>query len=583
MFLRLAACLLILAAAPVAAQTCPSRLFVSGWSSTVHVFDACTGAYLRDLDTPARLAGAMAVRLGPDGLIYAVAETAGVVRKYRNNETLDFAGDFVGVPGIGATGLAFDAAGVAYVAGYNSDDVKRFDRAGAALGPAFPARSSGLNGPDNGMTFGPDGNLYIPAYDASSVVRWDPRTGLTSVAVASRTAGLLATRGLLAARDGQHMFITSENSGTVLKWNLASGAVSVFATGLSRPTGIDYAPDGALFVSSGDGVVRLDAASGERLGSFIAQGAGGITAQVFLAVIAKAGATAIDATQVGTQYWVVGDATFNGRVLDIASVLSANGAQFGPGLRFSDLSVKRWGSVRIEFTACDRATLTWRSTGADSARFGDGGYALQRLYANEATARCQQQGVDAADKSWVNGNWYGGDAHSGEGILLHRRADGTTFFAWFTYHPLAGTNPDMTQVGSQYWLAGDGPLVGRRLTLPLLSATGTHFGPTMSFSELTLKRWGAVTIEFTGCSSATLSWTSSGADSAGFGDGGYALQRYFEDESSARCREQGMDAADKSWVSGQWWGGDARAGEGLFLDRRADGRVFVAWFTHRPR
>ena len=114
-------------------------------------------------------------------------------------------------------------------------------------------------------------------------------------------------------------------------------------------------------------------------------------------------------------------------------------------------------------------------------------------------------------------------------------------------------------------------------------ATGTHFGPTMSFSELTLKRWGAVTIEFTSCSTATLTWTSSGADSAGFGDGGYALQRYFEDESSARCREQGMDAADKSWVSGQWWGGDSRAGEGLFLDRRADGRVFVAWFTHRPR
>ena len=99
---RLIAFLLGLLALPALAQTCGSRLFVSGWGSTVHVFDACTGAYLRNLDTPARLGGAMAVRLGPDGLIYAVAETSGVIRKYRNNETLDYVGDFAQVPGIGA-------------------------------------------------------------------------------------------------------------------------------------------------------------------------------------------------------------------------------------------------------------------------------------------------------------------------------------------------------------------------------------------------------------------------------------------------------------------------------------------------
>jgi hypothetical protein len=67
MHVRLAALLLAAVAFPAAAQSCGSRLFVSGFFSTVHVFDACTGQYLRDLDTPARLAGAMAVRLGPDG------------------------------------------------------------------------------------------------------------------------------------------------------------------------------------------------------------------------------------------------------------------------------------------------------------------------------------------------------------------------------------------------------------------------------------------------------------------------------------------------------------------------------------
>ncbi|HEX4781388.1 MAG TPA: hypothetical protein VH301_11585 [Usitatibacter sp.] len=577
---RLLALLALAAALPAAGQTtCPSRLFVSGWFSTVHVFDACTGEYLRDLDSRSRLAGAMAVRLGPDGMLYAVAETTGVVQKYRN-DTLDYVGIFADVPNIGATGLQFDAAGIAYVDGYDSDDVKRFDASGNPLDAAVAPRASGLNGPDNGMIFAPDGNLYIPGWDSHNVIRWDPRTGQTSVAVAARTAGLFHTRGLLMSRDGVNMFITSEGSGTVLAWNMSTGAVSVLATNLEGPTGIAYGIDGKLLVSSGNGVVRVDPDTGERLGVFIAQGAGGISGQVFLAVVPR---DLPDAAQIGTQYWVVGTAAFNGRVLDLQDVYSATGAEFGAGLRFSDLTVKRWGSVRLELTACDRMTFTWKSSGAGTASFGDGGYPLQRLFANEATSRCQSAGVDAADKSWVNGDWFGGDAHAGEGVLLHRRADGTTFFAWFTYQPLPNTNADLTQVGTQYWVASDAPLVGRTLSFVLNSATGTHFGPSMSFSELTLKRWGTATLTFTSCSTAVFSWTSSGPLSARFGDGSYPLQRFFDDESSVRCQQQGMDAADKSWMNGQWWGGDARSGEGLFLDRRFDDRVFVAWFTHRPR
>lgn len=432
MVARLLAFLVLWVALPAAAQApCSSRLFVSGFASTVHVFDACTGEYLRDLDTRTRLAGAMAVRLGPDGLLYVVAETAGVIHKYRN-DTLEYVGAFAQVPGIGATGLAFDAAGVAYVAGYTSDDVKRFDRAGAALGAAFAARAAGLNGPDNGMTFGPDGNLYIPGFDSNSVVRFDPRTGEATVAVAARTAGLVRTRGLLAARDGAHLFITSEGSGAVLKWNLASGAVAVLATGLATPTGIAYGTDGKLLVSHGDAVVRIDPDTGARLSTFVPAGTGGISGQVFIAVISKA---AVDTAQVGTQYWVVGDAAFSGRVLQLPQVYSATGAQFGPELRRSDIAIKRWGSVRIELLSCTEAMFTWDSTGPDSAGFGAGGYPVSRFFDNEGTARCRAQGIDHADKSWVNGQWWGGESRSGEGWFIDRRGDGVTFFAWFTHRP----------------------------------------------------------------------------------------------------------------------------------------------------
>jgi sugar lactone lactonase YvrE len=567
-----------------AAQACGSRLFVSGFFSTVHVFDACTGAYLRDLDGFERLAGPMAVRLGPDGFLYVVAEEGGKVHKYRN-DTLEYVGPFASVANIGATGLAFDASGIAYVAGYRTQDVKKFDRSGAALGSAFPPRSSGLGGPDNGMTFGPDGNLYIPGYDTHNIVRYDPRTGTTSVAVAPRTGGLFQTRGILFARDGQGAFITSEGSGLLLKWNLAGGQVSTLASGLGRPTGIDYGVDGKLLVVDDQSVVRIDPETGARLGTFVGPGAGGLSGPVFVAVIAKPAATPLDTAQVGTQYWIVGDAAFNGRVLDIASALSATGAQFGANLRFSDLALKRWGRVRMELVSCTEARFSWDSTGPDAAGFGAGSYPVYRYFENEATARCLARGVDDPDKGWVNGQWWGRSDRSGEGVFVDRRRDGTTFFAWFTHRPTAGaTGIDASQVGTQYWVVGDAKLVGRRLRLDsVLSATGAVFGPGLRFADLQLKRWGSVTIDLVSCTEAIFSWDSTGADSAGFGSGSYPVTRYFENEETDRCRAQGVDAADRSWVNGQWWGGSARAGEGLFIDRAADGTVFFAWFTHRPR
>ena len=581
---RLLLSILLSAALPAIAQTCASRLFVSGYFSTVHVYDACTGQYLRDLDLRSRLQGAMAVRLGPDGLLYAVAEEAGMIHKYRN-DTLEYVGAFAAVPGIGATGLAFDAAGIAYVAGYASDDVRKFDRNGAALGAAFAARSSGLNGPDNGMTFGPDGNLYIPGYDSHSVVRFDPRTGATSVAVAPRAGGLFQTRGILFTRDGQDAFITSEGSGHLLKWNLASGQVTTVRSNLQRPTGIDYAVDGKLLVTHGESVVRIDPDSGELLGTFVPTGLGGLSGQVFLTVIARPATPAVDLAQIGSQFWIVGDAAFNGRVLELAGALSATGAEFGPNLRFSDLRLKRWGSVRMELVSCTEARFSWDSTGADSAGFGAGSYPVFRYFENEATARCRERGLDHADKSWVNGQWWGSGARSGEGWFVDRRRDGTTFFAWFTHRPAASnTTTDASQVGTQYWVVGDARFNGRRLQLDnVLSATGTSFGPGLRFADLALKRWGSVTIELTSCTEATFSWDSTGAGSAGFGAGSYAVTRYFDNEETDRCRAQGIDHADKSWVNGQWWGGSTRSGEGWFIDRATDGTTFFAWFTHRPR
>ena len=107
--LRLLGVVVVAFSAVAGAQNgCPSRLFVSGYLSTVHVYDACTGAYLRDLDAPTRIRGAQAVRLGPDGLIYVVSELSQQILRYRN-DTLDFVDAFVTLPGgTNPTALAFE-------------------------------------------------------------------------------------------------------------------------------------------------------------------------------------------------------------------------------------------------------------------------------------------------------------------------------------------------------------------------------------------------------------------------------------------------------------------------------------------
>ena len=273
------------AAAAAGQSACPSRLFVSGFFSTVHVYDACSGAFLRNLDPTGRIHGAQAVVLGPDALLYVASESTSQILRYRN-DTLDFVDVFATLPGASPTGVAIAADGTVYVAGFATNDVRRFSADGSAAGTPVPARAGGLGGPDNGMVFAPDGNLYIPGYNSNSVVRYDPRSGAASIAVASQTAGLLRTRGLRPIKDGSGLFVTGEVSGQLLRYEFASGAVTQMAS-LVTPTGIDYAPDGDLLVAALDGSVsRFDPATGARKGVFVQSGSNGANAVTYIAVIA---------------------------------------------------------------------------------------------------------------------------------------------------------------------------------------------------------------------------------------------------------------------------------------------------------
>lgn len=430
----------ILGVASPAHASC-ERLLVSGYYSTVHIYDGCSGAFLRELDARSRLNGAQAVRQR-DGLLYAVAEGSNGVVRYRA-DILEFVDFFVSVSGNpGITGVAFGPDGDLYLGGYNSDSVFRFDgQTGAPKGEVV-RRTDGANGVDNGLVFGPDGMLYVPGFDSNNVIRWNPATGRSETFIAPGSGGLRRTRGILFEPDGSGILVSSEGSGEILRFHRDGRFDRRLAQFMFGPNGMAYAADGSLLVTGfgGDRVERIDPTSGAPLGTVVAPNAGGLSGATFLAILPAevSPPPTLDTAQIGSQYWLTGAGLAEGKVLEL-ELFSTTGSAFGVNLDPAALVDKRWGTLRIAFSGCDGGELSWTSSSTDSAGFGDGGFALQRIAPTAASQRCNDVGVEPfGDNSWMAGTWFGGATRSGEGLFLDVLADGVVLVAWFTHRPAAG-------------------------------------------------------------------------------------------------------------------------------------------------
>src|SRR5690606_12794002 len=341
-------------------------------------------------------------------------------------------------------GVAFGADGDVYLGGYNSDSVLRFDGRTAAAKGEVVRRGDGANGVDNGLVFGPDGKLYVPGFDSHNVLRWDPATGRSEVFIPSRSGGLFRTRGILFEPDGSGVLVSSEGSREILRFHRDGRFDRVLARFDFGPNGMAYAADGSLLVTGfgGDRVLRLDARSGTVLGTVVPTGQGGLRGATFLAILPpEAETNEPDAEQIGSQYWLTGAGPAQAGLLEV-DLHSSHGGAFGADLDPAPGPRARWGSLRISFSGCDSAQLSWTSSGPDSAGFGDGGYALQRIAGNPASAQCHAEGFDpAAGPAFMAGTRYGGAARSGEGLFLDVLVDGTVLVAWFAHRPPAAGLP----------------------------------------------------------------------------------------------------------------------------------------------
>ena len=281
---------LIGAAAPaVRAQTCANHLFVSGYfSNNVAIYDACSGAFVRQLETAGRIEGAQAVRLNPaNDLIYVVSEGNDQIQRYRHDATYAFVDVFAQFAAdFDPTGVAFGPGGEVYVASYGQSRVAELDPdTGLEIATPLPS-DSGLRGADNGMMVSASGQLFVPGYDSSTVARVDLSTGAIDADFVSAGAnGLLETRGIVD--EGPTILVGGEGSGAIYRFNAQTGAAvgPPLITGLNRPTGMAIDDDGTLLVFAGNRVRRFDRATGAALGIVASGLDGDISGGTFVALI----------------------------------------------------------------------------------------------------------------------------------------------------------------------------------------------------------------------------------------------------------------------------------------------------------
>jgi len=133
-----------------------------------------------------------------------------------------------------------------------------------------------------------------------------------------------------------------------IRFDANSGAlIGTFAT-VGSPAGMNYTNDGRLLVAlNGATVMALTASTGALIGALVSDAtAAGL--QGGTCVIA--GAPQVDATQVGTQYWMIGAGQLSGRTIEF-DLTSATGSNFGAAFNHISTVRKRWDRIRADFTS----------------------------------------------------------------------------------------------------------------------------------------------------------------------------------------------------------------------------------------
>jgi hypothetical protein len=126
---------------------------------------------------------------------------------------------------------------------------------GAFLG-VFADAASMLNHPVD-IAVGPDNLIWVSSQANGRINRYDPVTGAAQTPFIAAEVHLTNPSGFTFSPDGTRFFVTDRLDGEVLEYSVATGAyVRTLADYPGPAFGIEWAPDGNLYVASG-GLQRL--------------------------------------------------------------------------------------------------------------------------------------------------------------------------------------------------------------------------------------------------------------------------------------------------------------------------------------
>lgn len=164
-----------------------------------------------------------------------------------------------------------------------------------------------------------------------------------------------------------------------------------------------------------------------------------------------------------------------------------------------------------------------------------------------------------------------------KGLIIRVRSTGISEDGGATFDDISLS---LTQAVRQLWLIGVGEISNQQIKpfdmrYTRGGALGGEFDPTTIGREIFV----SLEVEFEDCNNGQVTYKGEGFK------GAYAISRLAENEAVMACQEQGFEnMGDRNgWMSGYWFGGAEREGEGFVIDvLSGSGQAVVTWYTYLP-